>query len=340
MQTCTFLSVRQQASVLLSATVTATVADAAALDRRIAARYVEFFELFYWPEVTLMQRRTFRASYAAASTYVALDEVYDPASRGYYVALRAVPANQLPATGSNGSYTTNVAYWAAAQGSYAGDEWSSARAYVAGDQVYLPSTDTYYQCHTAHTNQTPPNATYWGALTEFVRSIDYSGGNQGTSATALGEVKAIWDGNRRINAQAERVAFDLADSNVIVRGADAVVWVEFRRRPNDFTGNTWASGSFAVDAQVYYPTTGEFYRCLAAATSELPTDTAKWVKLDFPLWLRASVAQAAFADTLKIQGKTSKWVEEMREARRLLQREFDKVERMQGQTEQMNVMTR
>ncbi|MEY5098100.1 MAG: hypothetical protein RJA36_819, partial [Pseudomonadota bacterium] len=40
--------------------------------------------------------------------------------------------------------------------------WSAATAYVVGDQVLQGGQ--LYRCRLAHTNQTPPNATYWETL--------------------------------------------------------------------------------------------------------------------------------------------------------------------------------
>lgn len=343
MRTVTYKAVEEKASVLFSGKVRPNTDDAASLNRLINSRYREFFERLFWPEWTVVEQRTFRPAYSAASTYTATQEVYYPATMQYYIALRSVPISTPPATGSNGDYTTDTTYWADAEPEYSADDWSSTSAYVEGDQVYQPTNATYYQCHTASTNQEPPNATYWGALVPFERDIDFTAGttsNQGTTATSIGEVKAIWPRHPWIHENQLPIAFTLTSDGVLVRGTANVVWVEFRLRPHDFTGATWASGSFAAGDQVYYTVTGEYYVCIATATTELPTDTTKWTKLDFPYVLKDAVAQAAYADLLKVTGKTSKWGEELKEAHRLLAREFDKIERQQGQTGPLNVMTR
>lgn len=238
-------------------------------------------------------------------------------------------------------------YWAVSLGEYSGDDWNSTTAYTAsgaaGNTVYQPLDGEYYQCILANTNQSPPNATYWGVLNPFERDIDFEPGatsNQGTTATTIGEVKGVWDANPWISENPFPVRYDTTSDGLVVRGPDNVVWVEFRLRPNDFTGSTWASGSFAVGDQVYYSTTGEYYVCIATATTQAPTDTTKWTKLDFPYVLKDCVAQAAYGDLLKVTGKTSKWGTELNEAFRLLQREFDKIERQQGQTNNLNVQMR
>lgn len=339
MRTVTYKSVVERASALFSGKLNATREDWAVLNVLINSRYREFFEAFFWREWTVVERRTFREAYAAGTTYAAGDEVYFPATESYYQALRATTGN-APATESGGAWETNDAYWAAAVSDYTGDDWSGTVDYVAGDIVYQPDNNTYYQAHTASTNQEPPNASYWGALTEFERTIDLSGGNQGASATAIGEVKAVWPNNPRSHENLLEQRFDLTPDAILVRGTEPVVWVEFRLRPNSFTGDTWASGSFSVGDQVYYSTTGEYYVCIAAATTQAPTDTTKWTKLDFPYILKEAVSQAAYADMLKATGKHSKFLNELGEARRLLQREFDKLERQQGQTKQLNVQVR
>lgn len=235
-------------------------------------------------------------------------------------------------------------YWAASASRYATNNWAAGTAYTVGVQVYQPLDGYYYQCITAHTNQQPPNATYWGVLTAFKRDIDYepsATSNQGATATAIGEVRNIWNAHPWEVEDAFPVAFDLTSDGLIVRGNDPVVWVEFRLRPPDFTGTAWvATGSYAVGAQVYYSTTGEYYICISAATTEAPSDTSKWTKLDFATFLKEPVAQAALADIRKSTGQTSKWIEEMKETRRLLTTEFMKIERLQGQTRSLNVMTR
>lgn len=44
-------------------------------------------------------------------------------------------------------------------------DWSSATTYAVGDYARLASTGVWYRCILASTNNTPPNATYWTAIT-------------------------------------------------------------------------------------------------------------------------------------------------------------------------------
>lgn len=246
---------------------------------------------------------------------------------------------------TNSGNQTVTSHWAVGEPEYTpSNEWGATVAYSVGTLVYQPLDGRTYQCILAHTNQQPPNTSYWGVLTPFKRDIDFdpsATSNQGATATAIGEVQDVWSKHPWIVEDAEEQDFSLTSDGVVVRGGSQVVYLHFRIRPNDFTGNTWVtSGVHAVGDQVYYTVTGEYYVCIQATSGQNPATTTHWTKLDFPYVLKAAVAHAAYADLLKVTGKSSKWGQELKEAYRLLQIEFDKVERLQGQTKQLNVQTR
>lgn len=341
MESVTFNSVRVKANTLFTGKPTPTSDDSASLAVFINARHRELYEAYFWPEVMLIEKRTFRTQYSAASTYVAAQEVYYPSTQLYYVALRAVPINQPPDTGLGSPLSLNTAYWAQSLGVYSGQNWSSTATYTAGTAVYQPLDGNFYQTFTTTTNNSPPNATYWGLLVPFVRSIDLVGGNQGATATTLGMVKNMWDADPLANEDAWRQPFDRYATKMVVRGSAQVVWVEFRTRPNDFSGNSYAAATaYVVGDQVYYATTGEYYTCIQAGTGNLPTVTAFWTKLDFMKVLKEPVAQAAYGDMLKVAGKANKFDAEYGEALRLCRREWTKLERLEHQTQQLNVLVR
>lgn len=413
MRTVTYKSVQEKANLLFAGKVGANTDDTAALNRYINSRYREFWERFFWPEWTVVERRLFRPQYNGASTYAISAEVFYWPTEGYYQSLRAQPltldtltrsgttatatilAGHNLSTGDrpiitisgvtptdfNGTWSATITsattftytlpadpgadgsgtmlaginpadasdqvveeYWAVSQGRYSASDWAATATYAVGQQVFQRLDGNFYQCIAAHSNQQPPNTTYWGVLTAFERDIDLDSGatsNQGASATRIGEVKTVWDEHPWRVEDARTQAFQQTYDGLLVRGAEPVVWLEFRLRPVDFTGANWATGtSYIVGDQVYYTTGGDYYVCIQATTSALPTDASFWTKLDFPYVLKDAVAQAAFADLLKSSGKTSKWADELRESFRILQREFDKLERQQGQTTNLNVQTR
>lgn len=51
-------------------------------------------------------------------------------------------------------------------------DWSATKAYVIGDRVYL--NGVIYSCILGHTNQTPPNGTYWAVSS--TDSTEFTGG--------------------------------------------------------------------------------------------------------------------------------------------------------------------
>lgn len=55
--------------------------------------------------------------------------------------------------------------------------WSSATAYVVGDVVVLAGI--MYRCKSGHTNQTPPNATYWDVFTGWSSKLFFYTDRQG-----------------------------------------------------------------------------------------------------------------------------------------------------------------
>lgn len=308
--------------------------DLAAMAEFFPTRLREFWNCYFWPEWTVQEKRQFRLSYNAATTYAATQEVYFPATRLYYLALRTTTGN-APATGS--PLALNKAYWAESAGEYSASDWSSTTAYVAGNAVYQPSDEYFYQCHTLNTNQAPPNATYWGRLVPFLRDIDF----QQTGQNELGDVRKIWDRDAQVNEDAEAISFLVQQTGIVVRGIENVVYVEFRKPTPSFSGAEWSSATaYAVADQVYSTALGDFYKAIQAGTNHLVTDTAYWERIDFPEVLQEVVAYGIFADMLRLDGQTQKSAVQEGRMVQILRKEYDRLERQQGQTTNLNVMMR
>lgn len=371
------------------------------------------WEYYWWPELTTVEQRQFRTSYASSTSYsaptlTATSEVYYIPTGQYYQALRAMPLSVTsitrssstatltttaahglatgdrvqvqgaaeteyniiatitvtgastftyevtgtPSTPATGTITVGVhcataagtvipSYWAESLGQYSGTDWAEGESYALGDIVRYDQTDRFYACHTAHTSTSVliPSATgsssRWGVLTPFVRDVDY----EQTAQTAIGEIRAVWPQNPRLvpRGSMTQIRCDLTDTGIIVRGGENRPWIEFRLQPPSFTGSAWSSASisYAEDDQVYYDTTGDFYKAAQAHTSDgakVPTDTTFWTRIDFPYVLAEYVAQGAYADALgKGEGQQDKYGTEADEAFIFLERELDKLTRAQGQ---------
>ena len=286
MRTVTYQSVLDRISGYLGEDGGMSAEDAGLACRLVNLFYKLGLEYYFWPELMNVERRQFRPSWAVGTAYAAGTEVYYPPAQAYYQALTA-STGQAPASGTDA--VENSAYWALSQPCYSGQDWATGTAYIAGNIVRNPADQQFYQCFSPHTAGASLDMTQFGLLTDFIRSIDYEQDfltppNTGT-ATPLGEVKAIYCANPETTASPRPVDKQLRRDYVQVFGSAPVVWVEFRDRPNVFTNLAWAAGSFAPGAVRYYSVTGECYSCLAAATTEPPTDATKWGKLDFPYFL-------------------------------------------------------
>ena len=93
MRTVTYKSVQDKANLLFAGKVSATDNDTVSLNRFINARYREYFESFFWPEWTVVEKRTFRQPYSsttnyAASTLTTPTEVFYWPSLDYFQCLR------------------------------------------------------------------------------------------------------------------------------------------------------------------------------------------------------------------------------------------------------------
>lgn len=60
-------------------------------------------------------------------------------------------------------------------------------------------------------------------------------------------------------------------------------WCLITPEIHEFNGPNYDNATaYTVDQIVFYPVTGEYYRCLAATTGNLPTNTSFWVALTIP----------------------------------------------------------
>lgn len=297
------------------------------------------WEAYFWPEWTLAERRQFRPDWDTGTTYgaptaTAAVERYHVRSRKYYQSLRAANTGNAPADADG---VENSAWWAECASDYGGLDWATGMVFTVTNGsatiVRNPEDDRFYQCHTAHTAGATFDSTKFGVLTPFRRSVDY----EQTDETEIGAVKAIWDRDPRVYfGNARPIEFVLADK-VYVAGSEQRVWVEFRERPPSWSGDDWlAATTFALDAQCYSPTQGNFYKSLQAAnTNHAVTDTAWWEVIPVPYVLQDAIAQGILSELLETDEKPE-WAATARaKASRLAEQEFTKISRQQAQGVQL-----
>lgn len=311
-------------------------------DATLSAAKINLFvrlawEYYWWPDLMLIEKRTFRPAWVSGTTYAAGAEVYFTTGEcgEYYQALTST--SLPPLTGG----VLNASAWALCEQSYTATVWATGQGFAVGDQTINPNDGEFYQCLTAHTAGATFDASLWGLLTPFVRSLDY----EQTDETALGELRFIWDRNPEVHRAAQGVPFRLRADYVQVLGTSNVVWVEFRQRPNTYTNAVIAStATYTSGAQIYDPTTGENWLATAMATAgQSPTtNPEKWSLVPFPYYFVEYVAASVYAALTNKESSAQAQQPEnytvpLSAGAPFLLAEIDKIERQQGQTRQLNV---
>ncbi len=293
-----------------------------------------FWEMFFWPEWTIAERRQFRQSWSSATTYgaptaTAAVEVYHVRSGRYAQSLRSGNLNQAPFSVAG---VENSDYWAESASSYTADyDFASGLALTVGRKVRNLDDDRIYQCHTAHTTTSTFDTTKFGILTPFKRSIAVE---QSWETNAIDAVKRITRQNPEVTPGAQEIEFDQIGDNYIVAGDSNVVYVRFRLRVPE-TG--WRATLYDVEETyglgdiAYADDPGDIYESAQAGnTGHAVTDAAWWTRVDFPYVLRDGVATAIAAGWFKADGEEALAGRLLREATDLIGLEFEKVERQQG----------
>lgn len=313
-----------------------SVTDQAAARVFINSWAATLWEKFWWPEwlVCAARPRRFRQPWASGTAYgaptaSAAVEVFHVRSRKYAQSLVAANTGNAP---FNDSGVENSAYWAECRAAYTGNDYA-AGPFTVGTIVRNPDDDRFYQCHTAHNGGAALDATKFGILTPFRRSLDYE---QSWEETPIGTVRAIWPQDPRVCPGGADLEFTLADA-IYVTGCEAEVWPEFLERPPTWTGDAWANGTtYAADAQVYDSDTGDFYRSLAGGNQGNPvTDTTRWERIDFPWVLREPVAHGVFAELLAGDEQEERAIVARRDAMKLAEEEFTLLMRQQRQARRL-----
>jgi hypothetical protein len=164
-----------------------------------------------------------------------------------------------------------------------------------------------------------------------------------SSELRIDTVFAIYDGDPHGTAEVDHVPFALTADGIRLTGEGSTddVYVYYRKWCPDLTGDDYAAATaYAVDDQVYYPTTGDFYRCILTSTGNLPTNTTYWERQSIPFDFLEYVAHCAYADWLRSEGQDQKAAAQAAtSADRILGSELDKLERQQGVLPPLRIRT-
>ena len=288
------------------------------------------WETGYWPDTLGCDKRTFRALWNSTTTYAAGTEVYYAAEDKYYFAT----------TGSNtGNLPTDNTKWGESSESPSGNDWVTSTAYVAGDKARYDVDDKHYWCFVPHTSSgsiTPQSSSYWAELVPFNRYIAYSQ----TGETAIGEALGVHKKDPRNFTSNRDYSFTLSGTGVQVLDNVNKVWLKFRKRRPELTGNTYDTDSaYASGDQVY--SGGQFYDAnTSVAVSESPDSTpASWDVVEIPYIFQNYLTRGVYADYLRATGNNELAAQADSDAEAVIAVEADKLLRQQGQVERINVST-
>jgi PAS domain-containing protein len=206
---------------------------------------------------------------------------------------------------------------------YYRDAWAVGTTYAAGAEVWRANTDgdvTYWVSQAgANVGHDPAtdDGTWWEeAGAGFVRTIDF----EQTGCTRIGRADledCVWDRDPRVyrKAGASRpVTLEQRALLVQAEEAPARPWIRYQMEPPAFSVTAWGSGTTYVTGDlVYVAATGHTYRALQGSTNKAPaTETAYWVKVEFP-WFLGRYARNATVAMIAGDAEARKRAEELAE---------------------------
>lgn len=174
---------------------------------------------------------------------------------------------------------------------------------------------------------------------DLVRVLNLTGTNDVFTLTSgIGEVIEVYSKDPLTTTEAVPVSFRLYDTGsarqLITRGGQSSVYVEYRITRTDLTGDVWAAGTYNNGVQAY--NNNNFYTVNASSTTQEPPH-ANWDKVEIPSRFTGYLIQGIYSDYLKSNG-TKDDVEDVK-AEEILSLEIDSVLREQGQIRKTIVAT-
>ena len=161
-----------------------------------------------------------------------------------------------------------------------------------------------------------------------------------TLTSGIGEVIEVYKKNPLTTTEAVPASFRLYDTGsarqLITRGGQSSVYVEYRTTRTDLTGDVWAAGTYQAGTQAY--STNNFYSNPSSGSSTTTEPPASpWEKVEVPSRFSGYLIQGIYSDYLKSNG-TKDDLEDVK-AEEILSLEIDSVLREQGQIRKTIVAT-
>ena len=199
MRTVTFQSVLDGAAARIGLDPTQTIqpSTASALTEYINTRTRFAWEAYKWPELSAVEKRTFRPPWKEARAYTPGIEVYYDGSYYRSLTTHTSSSSNEPTDANNGANNWALADTDPSSGASA---WNPMTSYSSGAEVIHNGKLYRRKNVTAAASQNPgTNPTIWAPITlknDFIRSIDFEQTHTITSdttlATEIGEVMYVY----------------------------------------------------------------------------------------------------------------------------------------------------
>ena len=203
----------------------------------------------------------------------------------------------------------------------------------------------------------------WASLTVYAQLAITKDANNVTSMNVpadAGEVVGVYTQNPLATTQATYVSYALTTlagvDKIVVTTTDATgYWVEYRTKRPEIQGEIYKSRSYATGSYVYFdsgsntgaympvegfPHYGNFYKAKANVTSaNAPSNAALWEKIEIPYLFGSYLSRGVYADFLRSEQQYEDAAKAEIDASGVLEMEFDKELRQQGQVRRINFIS-
>ena len=152
--------------------------------------------------------------------------------------------------------------------------------------------------------------------------------------TAIELFYAIYDKDPQASTSYKRLSYDISSSGAYLVYPDqttSAVYVWYQKQVPDYYGDDYSgSTTYEIGDQVFYSTTGDYYKCTAQTAGNAPTETAYWERLTIPYRFLDYCVTLTYADWLRQDDQHAKADGMERLAQDILLREQDRLERQEG----------
>jgi hypothetical protein len=172
-----------------------------------------------------------------------------------------------------------------------------------------------------------------------------------------GEIVGVYRQNPLATTQSIYVSYALTtiddvDKIVVMSTESTTLFVEYRIKRPEIQGAKWTDRDYAVGSYVYFdagsntgtyvpqegfPNYGNFYVAkLASSSATYPTNSTVWTKIEIPYIFASYISRGIYSDFLRSEQQYDDAAKAESDASGILEMEFDKELRQQGQIRRIN----